>query len=217
VPERGAPGKPRTPNLLIFNGWHLAESCHTRLHDSSGDAQREGLECSAALHAATGEPVMIAGKSRAGNHAVAGAQLLPGGGARSYFARAQPEQAAAMIDHLGTAIPVHVNLAISGLERLVRDIDMAVERRQREELRASQAAIRKLQCELNDTITALLLSTELAREPRPAAGRSSKARVSAWAGEKTPGAIGTLAPQPKKPSTPSAKQFARFGSSVSAL
>ncbi|MGB9085771.1 MAG: hypothetical protein WCC46_14175, partial [Terriglobales bacterium] len=89
-------------------------------------------ECSAALHAATGEPVMIA-ENLARATTQLRAQCCRVVVLDQYLLEAQPEQAAAMIDHLGTAIPVHVNLAISGLERLVRDIRMAVERRQREE------------------------------------------------------------------------------------
>src|SRR5271170_7287000 len=69
-----------------------------------------------------------------------------------------------MIEHLGTAIPVQVNLAISGIGRLVREVRAAVQRRQREEVRAREAAIGRLQSELNGTVTALLLSTELALE-----------------------------------------------------
>src|SRR6202163_854497 len=58
-----------------------------------------------------------------------------------------------------------VNLAISGMERLVREVRAALQRRQREEMRARQAAIGRLRSELNSTITALLLSSELALKP----------------------------------------------------
>jgi hypothetical protein len=50
------------------------------------------------------------------------------------------------------------------MERLVREVRVAVQRRRREEARARQAAIGKLQSELNGTVTALLLSSELALE-----------------------------------------------------
>jgi len=59
---------------------------------------------------------------------------------------------------------VQVNLGISGMERLVREVRAAVQRRQHEEVRARQAAIGKLQSEMNGTVTALLLSSELALE-----------------------------------------------------
>jgi len=47
------------------------------------------------------------------------------------------------LEHLGTSILVPVNLAISGMERLVREVRAALQRRQREEVRARQAAIGK--------------------------------------------------------------------------
>src|SRR5216683_3486510 len=60
--------------------------------------------------------------------------------------------------------PVQVNLGISGMERLVREVRAAVQRRQHEEVRARHAAIGRLQSEMNGTVTALLLSSELALE-----------------------------------------------------
>src|SRR5208337_5292842 len=89
-----------------------------------------------------------------------------------YLLEAEPHQAESTIEQLGTAILVQVNLAISGKERLVREVRSAVQRRQREEVRARQAALAKLHSELNGTITALLLSSELALgtpDLRPAA------------------------------------------------
>ena len=79
-----------------------------------------------------------------------------------YLLETEPDEAGATIEHLDTAIPVQVNLAISGMERLVREVRAAVQRREREELTARRAAIEKLHCELSGTVTALLLSTELA-------------------------------------------------------
>jgi len=182
------------------------ESCHSVFMISSGDAQREGLRVFRRLHAATGEPVMIA-ENLARATTQLRAQCCRVVVLDQYLLEAQPEQAAAMIDHLGTADPG----ACQSCDQWTGAPGAGyppwpVERRQREELRASQAAIRKLQCELNDTITALLLSTELARETQACAGRSSKARVSAWAGERLREQLETRT-KPKKPSTPSAKQF----------
>ena len=63
--------------------------------------------------------------------------------------------------HLGTAIPLQMNMAISGVERLAREVRAAVQRRKREERAARSAAVSSLRSELNDTVTALLLSCEL--------------------------------------------------------
>jgi hypothetical protein len=73
----------------------------------------------------------------------------------------EPHEAETMLDHLGTAILVEVNLAITGRDRLVREVRAAFERRHREEARARQAAIGQLHHQLNGTVTALLLSSEL--------------------------------------------------------
>ena len=64
--------------------------------------------------------------------------------------------------HIGTAIMVPVNLALSGLQRLVGEVRASLKRRDREEAAARDAAITKLHCELNDTVTALQLSIQLA-------------------------------------------------------
>ena len=83
-----------------------------------------------------------------------------------YLLETEPHEAGSMIEHMGTAIPVQVNPAISGMERLVREVRSAVQRRQREEVMARRAARGALCSELNGTVTALLLSTELAMEIR---------------------------------------------------
>ncbi len=119
------------------------------------------LECSAALSKATGEEVLVA------ETLVRATILLR---AECYVAvvldqnllEARPQEAATTFEHLGSAIPVHVNFGISGMERLVRDVRAAVQRRQHEEVGARQAATGKLNGELNGTVTALLLSSELA-------------------------------------------------------
>ena len=79
-----------------------------------------------------------------------------------YVLENHPEEADAMLDHTDTAIPVEVNFAICGMDRLAREVRRASRRRQREETNARLAAVSKLYAQLNTTITALLLSIELA-------------------------------------------------------
>ena len=120
-------------------------------------------ECATVLHEATREGIVVA------ESLVRATTLLR---AESYLAvvldqyllETEPQEAETALEHLGTAIPVQVNLAISGMERLVREVRAAVRRRRREEVQARQAAIGRLHSELNGTVTALLLSSELARE-----------------------------------------------------
>jgi hypothetical protein len=127
-------------------------------------ASARASECAAALNAAVGEEVVVAESLHQA------ATILR---TQSYLAvvldqhlveagpidRRDPET---VFEHLGIAVLVHVNLAISGLERLAREVRAAVKRRQREEVRVRQAALGRLNSELNDTVTALLLSSELA-------------------------------------------------------
>jgi len=79
-----------------------------------------------------------------------------------FLLETEPDETEMVMQHLGTAIPVQVNLAISSVERLTREVRAAVQRRKREEIAARQAALSTLHSELNGTVTALLLSCELA-------------------------------------------------------
>jgi hypothetical protein len=74
----------------------------------------------------------------------------------------QDAETAALVEHLETAILLQVNLAISGRTRLLEEVRTALKRRRNEEERAREAARCRLRGELNDAVTAILLSTELA-------------------------------------------------------
>jgi len=78
-----------------------------------------------------------------------------------YFFEVEPEATESLLQHLGSAIPIQANLAISGPERLGWEVRAALLRRRREEVGARRAAVSFLQSELNSTVTALLLSCEL--------------------------------------------------------
>lgn len=81
-----------------------------------------------------------------------------------YLLETDRDEAGTAIEHLGSAISVQVNLAICGINRLVAEVRAAVLRRQQDEARARRSASGKLHSELNGTVTALLLSSELALE-----------------------------------------------------
>lgn len=125
-------------------------------------------ECAAALHEATSEEVVVA-ESLVRATTMLRAESYLAVVLDQYLLETEPQEAETALEHLGTAIPVQVNLAISGMERLVREVRAAVQRRRHEEVIARQAALGRLHSELNSTITALLLSSELALEnTRPA-------------------------------------------------
>jgi len=122
-----------------------------------------GNKWAAALQESTGEGVVVAESLHQA------AALLR---SDSYLAvvldqhilETEPDEIDTAMQHLGTAIPVQVNPAISGLDRLVREVRVALERRKREEIVARRAAAGALRSELNDTLTALTLHCELAQE-----------------------------------------------------
>jgi hypothetical protein len=75
---------------------------------------------------------------------------------------AEPDDVETILKHMGAAVPVYSNFAISGIERVSRELRSALHRRKRELLVARQEAEQTLRSELKDTITALLLSCEMA-------------------------------------------------------
>lgn len=90
-----------------------------------------------------------------------------------FLIESDPEDSDRMIEHLETAFPVYVNFAITGMERLVREVRSALHRRKREEGAARRSVAEQMHCEMRETLTAMLLSCELAMSvpdvPYPAA------------------------------------------------
>lgn len=74
----------------------------------------------------------------------------------------EPEAGETVVKHLGTAVPVYLNFAISGIERVRRELGSALRRRKREVMVARQEAEQMLRSELRDKVTALLMSCEMA-------------------------------------------------------
>jgi hypothetical protein len=124
-------------------------------------ASSRSAECAAALNGATGQEIAVA-------------QTLPQAAALlrredycavvldQHLLESDPKTAEAALDQIGAAIPIQVNLGISGMDRVVREVRAAMQRGEREEVRARLAVIGRLHGELNTTVTALLLSSELA-------------------------------------------------------
>lgn len=75
---------------------------------------------------------------------------------------AEPDDVETVFKHIGTAVPVYSNFAISGIARVSRELRSAMHRRKRELLTARQEAEQDLRSQLKGTITALLLSCEMA-------------------------------------------------------
>jgi hypothetical protein len=89
-----------------------------------------------------------------------------------FLLESEPDEADQIMEHLGTAFPVYLNFAVTGMERLVREVRSALHRRKREEGAARRAVKEQMRSEMSETLTAMLLSCELAMSvpniPHPA-------------------------------------------------
>lgn len=87
----------------------------------------------------------------------------------------EPDEGETVWKNLGPAVPVCLNFAVSGTARVIRELRSAMQRRKREMLAAKKEAEQSLRHELNDAVTALLLSCEMALQvenlPESAASR----------------------------------------------
>jgi signal transduction histidine kinase len=79
-----------------------------------------------------------------------------------FLLETEPQESDQMIEHLGTAFPVYINFAVTGMDRLIREVRSALHRRQREETAARTAVVEQMRSEMRETLTAMLLSCELA-------------------------------------------------------
>jgi hypothetical protein len=90
-----------------------------------------------------------------------------------FLLETEPEESDRMVEHLGTSFPVYINFGVTGMERLVREVRSALHRRKREETAARGAVESQMRSEMSETLTAMLLSCELAMSvpqvPAPAA------------------------------------------------
>ena len=75
---------------------------------------------------------------------------------------AEPDESDLLVQHVEGGIPVYINFAISGPERVIREIRAALNRRKKEFHVARQGAELALRSELRGNVTALLLSCEMA-------------------------------------------------------
>jgi len=67
-----------------------------------------------------------------------------------------------VLEHLGTAFPVYLNFAVSGMERLLREVRSALHRRKREEIQARRSVEQQIRSEMCESLAVMLLSCELA-------------------------------------------------------
>jgi hypothetical protein len=133
-----------------------------------------GPQCAESLQAATGQETHWAktlqeAASRLREQTYSAAVI------DQFLLQTEPDESDQMLEHLGTAFPVYVNFAVTGMDRLVREVRAALHRRTREEATARRAVAEQMHSEMRETLTAMLLSCELAMSvpdvPRPAVER----------------------------------------------
>lgn len=78
------------------------------------------------------------------------------------LAECDPVAADAIWERSGLAIPLQINFAVSGAARIIREIRAALHRREREQATALQAATASIEKELKNTVSGLLLQSQLA-------------------------------------------------------
>ena len=94
------------------------------------------------------------------------------------FLETEPVESDMVLEHIGTAVPVHVNFAINNMDRVGARVAGRSLRHQKAVLLVRQEAQHALRNELKGTITALLLSCEMALQvPDLQSGAESRMRT----------------------------------------
>ena len=96
-------------------------------------------ECAQALQAATNHPTHTAPTLQAAVSHLREQEYLAVV-VDQFLLEAEPDESDQMLQHLEGAFPVYVNCAISGIDRIVREVRSALRRRQREEGIARRSA-----------------------------------------------------------------------------
>lgn len=120
-----------------------------------------GQECVDALHAATGNETHWAQNLQEASTRLR-EQPYSAAVIDQFLLETEPEESDQMLEHLGVAFPVDLNFGVTNMERLVRETRSALHRRKREEVHARRSMQQQIRSEMCETLTALLLSCELA-------------------------------------------------------
>lgn len=161
---RSASGKLGTSATLtsafsVVQLWR--ETCYQRSMILIITPSARGQECATTLQEATGDHTHWAENLEQALSRLR-AQTYSAVVVDEFLLETGPDEAQHMLEHLGTALPVYLNFGISGMERLVREVRAALHRRKREETLARRAVEEQMRSEMRETLTAMLLSCELA-------------------------------------------------------
>jgi hypothetical protein len=132
-------------------------------------------ECAKVLEEATSETVQVAPTLRHATTQLRSQEYLAVIVDQSLM-ESEPDEGELVLQHMGTAIPLFMNFAISKIDRVVRELRAALNRRKREVVVVQQAAEEALRNELKGTVTALLLSCEMALQATDFTATEAKLR-----------------------------------------
>ena len=118
-------------------------------------------DCALAIEEATGEAVRVCSSVQQAVTELRG-QSFKAAVLDQLLLDADPGEGESLLAHLGSAVPVHLNFAVSARGRVVRELRAALLRRGREVATAKRDAEQSLRHEFKDVVTALLLSCEMA-------------------------------------------------------
>lgn len=121
-------------------------------------------ECARAIEQAFGRKVQVAATLQEACNRLQSEDEYSAVLVDQWITEADPDHADFLFHHSGTAAPVFVNFGISGVERVIRELRAALNRRGRETMLARHNARIAMRNELKDDVTALLLSCGIALE-----------------------------------------------------
>jgi hypothetical protein len=79
-----------------------------------------------------------------------------------WIAENDPDRWESLLKDAGMALPIYIKLAITGKERLVREVQHALKKQEQARMLAMKSAESSLRTELREAITGVLLASELA-------------------------------------------------------
>jgi len=83
-----------------------------------------------------------------------------------------------LLNHAGTALPVYVNLGLHSTERIVREVQVALRRGEKEKATALRTVERDLRNQLRNEVTGIMLTSQLAlRNPSLPADVAAKLQL----------------------------------------
>jgi hypothetical protein len=118
-------------------------------------------DCAKAIQEALSEPVVVAASLHEAA-ALLQSQEVSAAVFDQLLLDVEPDDGDAAFRNLGTAFPIYMNLAVTGIDRMKRELRSALQRRKREVFAARREAEHALRNELKDKITVLLVSCEMA-------------------------------------------------------